>query len=137
MLSKPTKFALSDIVEELYTYAYFWLGKSEHIESVMMNIFRPDYHSKHMTYYEFRIKAIQCLVSISYQRQECDEKYIQETNEAKKQVGLLPLPYRIPLLLQMKGGFCCREVAEILKTTQSEVESQLVAAKLMVKNHLS
>jgi RNA polymerase sigma-70 factor (ECF subfamily) len=49
--------------------------------------------------------------------------------ETAQIVGLLPLTYREPLLLQVLGGFSCAEIAVMLGTSEGAVMTRLTRAR--------
>jgi RNA polymerase sigma-70 factor (ECF subfamily) len=56
--------------------------------------------------------------------------------EMEQLVGLLPLAYREPLLLQALGGFSCGEIAAMLHTTEGAVMTRLTRARQALRSEL-
>jgi RNA polymerase sigma-70 factor (ECF subfamily) len=56
--------------------------------------------------------------------------------EMEQLVGLLPLTYREPLLLQALGGFSCGEIAAMLGTTEGAVMTRLTRARQALRSEL-
>ena len=56
--------------------------------------------------------------------------------EVEQLIGLLPLTYREPLLLQALGGFSCGEIAKLLGTTEGAVMTRLTRARTALRNGL-
>jgi RNA polymerase sigma-70 factor (ECF subfamily) len=56
--------------------------------------------------------------------------------EMEQLVGLLPLSYREPLLLQALGGFSCGEIASMLGTTEGAVMPRLTRARQALRGEL-
>ena len=56
--------------------------------------------------------------------------------EMEQLVGLLPLTYREPLLLQALGGFSCGEIASMLGTTEGAVMTRLTRARQALRSEL-
>jgi RNA polymerase sigma-70 factor (ECF subfamily) len=54
--------------------------------------------------------------------------------EMEQLVGLLPLAYREPLLLQALGGFSCGEIAAMLGTTEGAVTTRLTRARQALRS---
>jgi len=44
-------------------------------------------------------------------------------------VGLLPMTYRQPLLLQVLGGYSCADIAAMLGTSEGAVMTRLTRAR--------
>ena len=57
--------------------------------------------------------------------------------ELEQLVGELPPAYREPLVLQVLGGYDCREIAEMLGTTEGAVMTRLTRARQALRAHLS
>ncbi len=57
--------------------------------------------------------------------------------ELEQLVGELPPAYRDPLVLQVLGGYECREIAEMLGTTEGAVMTRLTRARQALRAHLS
>lgn len=56
--------------------------------------------------------------------------------EVEQLIGMLPLSYREPLLLQALGGFSCGEIAKLLGTTEGAVMTRLTRARAALRNGL-
>ena len=54
--------------------------------------------------------------------------------EVEQLIGLLPRAYREPLLLQILGGFNCREIAGMLDTSEGAVMTRLTRARQALRN---
>ncbi len=52
-------------------------------------------------------------------------------------VGMLPLTYREPLLLQAIGGFSCREIASMLDTSAGAVMTRLTRARQALRRQFA
>lgn len=57
--------------------------------------------------------------------------------ELEQLVEELPPAYREPLVLQVLGGYDCREIAEMLGTTEGAVMTRLTRARQALRAHLS
>ncbi len=57
--------------------------------------------------------------------------------ELEELVAALPETYREPLLLQVLGGYECREIAEMLGTTEGAVMTRLTRARQALRAQLS
>jgi RNA polymerase sigma-70 factor (ECF subfamily) len=57
--------------------------------------------------------------------------------ELEQLVETLPPAYREPLVLQVLGGYDCREIAEMLGTTEGAVMTRLTRARQALRVHLS
>ena len=57
--------------------------------------------------------------------------------ELEQLVGELPPASREPLVLQVLGGYDCREIAEMLGTTEGAVMTRLTRARQALRAHLS
>ena len=55
--------------------------------------------------------------------------------ETAQMVGLLPVMYREPLLLQVLGGFSCAEIAAMLDTSEGAVMTRLSRARQALRQH--
>jgi len=56
--------------------------------------------------------------------------------ELEQLVEALPETYREPLVLQVLGGYECREIAEMLGTTEGAVMTRLTRARQALRAHL-
>lgn len=56
--------------------------------------------------------------------------------EIEQLLGMLPLSYREPLLLQVLGGFSCGEIAAMLDTTEGAVMTRLTRARQALRGEL-
>jgi RNA polymerase sigma-70 factor, ECF subfamily len=52
-------------------------------------------------------------------------------------LAALPLAYREPLVLQVLGGFSCREIAHMLDTTEGAVMTRLCRARQALRSQLA
>jgi RNA polymerase sigma-70 factor, ECF subfamily len=52
-------------------------------------------------------------------------------------LAALPLAYREPLVLQVLGGFSCREIAEMLHTSEGAVMTRLSRARQALRAHIA
>ena len=57
--------------------------------------------------------------------------------ETAQIVGRLALVYREPLLLQVLGGFSCKEIATMLKTTEGAIMTRLTRARQALRQQLT
>jgi len=57
--------------------------------------------------------------------------------ELEQLVEALPPAYREPLVLQVLGGYECKEIAEMLGTTEGAVMTRLTRARQALRAHLS
>lgn len=57
--------------------------------------------------------------------------------ELEQLVEALPETYREPLVLQVLGGYECREIAEMLGTSEGAVMTRLTRARQALRAHLS
>jgi RNA polymerase sigma-70 factor (ECF subfamily) len=57
--------------------------------------------------------------------------------ELEQLVEALPETYREPLVLQVLGGYECREIAEMLGTTEGAVMTRLTRARQALRTHLA
>ncbi len=57
--------------------------------------------------------------------------------ELEQLVEALPETYREPLVLQVLGGYECREIAEMLGTTEGAVMTRLTRARQALRAHLT
>ena len=58
-----------------------------------------------------------------------------DTLEVEQLIGLLPLVYREPLLLQILGGYRCDEIAGMLGITEGAVMTRLTRARQALRKH--
>ena len=58
-----------------------------------------------------------------------------DTLELEQLIGLLPLVYREPLLLQLLGGYSCGEIAGMLNITEGAVMTRLTRARQAMRKH--
>jgi RNA polymerase sigma-70 factor (ECF subfamily) len=56
--------------------------------------------------------------------------------DVRQALRALPLSLREPLLMQVLGGFSCKEIAQVLQTTDGAVMTRLTRARLALRNLL-
>lgn len=56
---------------------------------------------------------------------------------ADAMLAALPLAYREPLVLQVLGGFSCREIADMLQTTEGAVMTRLCRARQALRGQIA
>lgn len=56
---------------------------------------------------------------------------------ADAMLAALPLAYREPLVLQVLGGFTCREIADMLQTSEGAVMTRLCRARQALRSQMA
>jgi RNA polymerase sigma-70 factor (ECF subfamily) len=57
------------------------------------------------------------------------ESKIEASYEMREALGMLPLPYREPLLLQVLGGFSCAEIGEMVGVSEATAMQRVTRAR--------
>ena len=57
-------------------------------------------------------------------------------SDADAMLAALPVAYREPLVLQVLGGFSCKEIAGMLDTTEGAVMTRLCRARQALRSHM-
>ncbi|MCS3455880.1 DNA-directed RNA polymerase specialized sigma24 family protein [Aeromonas sp. BIGb0405] len=134
MSSQVLKLSICQIFIELYTYAEFWFGNRVRVEGTVTQLFKEYYHTSDKDYREFRLCAIKHMVALSAQEDSHCSKQESNRKSVKESVKNLPMKYKIPLLLQIKGRFCRADIANILNISQMEVDERLFIGKTILRN---
>jgi RNA polymerase sigma-70 factor (ECF subfamily) len=136
---------------DLYRYAY-WLCRDRHrAEDIVQDSLTRAWQawdtlrdSAATKSWLFAIVRNEYLRSFERKPLERDERQPEEldlheapqmdiTIDMRRALHALPLSLREPLLLQVLGGFSCREIARSLKTTEGAVMTRLTRARLAMR----
>jgi len=128
---------------DLFRYAY-WLCRDRHLaEDIVQESFARAWKSwselRELAQAKAWLMTIvrnECMRAFSHNRPqiEAEEEQpalpsVESSVETAQLVGMLPLAYREPLLLQVLGGFTCAEIAAMLGTSEGAVMTRLTRAR--------
>ncbi len=132
---------------DLYRYAY-WLCRDRHMaEDLVQEAFARAWKAwaelrdpEQAKAWLFTILRNECARDFARKQLETVSGEIDESElpsvpsfeaglEVAQMVGLLPVTYREPLLLQVLGGYSCAEIAAMLGTSEGAVMTRLTRAR--------
>jgi RNA polymerase sigma-70 factor (ECF subfamily) len=127
------RFVAEDLLQETFARAWkAWqqLREPASVKAWLISILRNE-HARRFSRKQLRI--------VDGEPDESDIPSVPSSAdrlEMEQLVGLLPLAYREPLLLQALGGFSCGEIAIMLGTSEGAVMTRLTRARQALRSEL-
>jgi RNA polymerase sigma-70 factor (ECF subfamily) len=138
---------------DLYRYAY-WLCRDRHTaEDMVQEAFIRAWKAwaelrdpEQVKAWLFTILRNECARGFARKQLETTSGEMDESElppvpsfeaglEMAQMVGLLPVTYREPLLLQVLGGYSCAEIAAMLGTSEGAIMTRLTRARQALRQH--
>lgn len=115
-----------DLVQE--TFARAWANwESVNDEKAAKGWLLTICHHEHARLYEK--KRVQIDDEALDEMMHGVESKIEASYEMREALGLLPVPYREPLLLQVLGGFSCAEIGTMLDISEATAMQRVTRAR--------
>jgi RNA polymerase sigma-70 factor, ECF subfamily len=126
------RFGAEDLVQETFARAWKgWQGLREPaaMKAWLFTIVRNE-HAR-----TFARKRVELVDTDVYELDAPDPSPAAGAG-ADAMLAALPLAYREPLVLQVLGGFSCKEIAQVLETTEGAVMTRLCRARQALRGRI-